>query len=217
MEKLIIRTTRKSKQGNKTFKVPVNPYNFKHEHGINYDHTSQKGSLRINLLNSRNKFAGYQTEKTSFDITLDDTGAIPDSKSVVEQIDSLKNVTYHYNGKKHEPEIVLIKWGSFIFVGRLTNLNVNYTLFSSEGKPLRAVVSLSFIRYTSVEEQAKEAKQSSPDLTHVIEFKSGDSLPLLCHEIYQDSSYYMEVARHNNLESFRNIKPGTQLYFPPLS
>jgi len=46
--------------------------------------------------------------------------------------------------------------------------------------------------------------------------KDGDTLPLLCHRIYGDSGYYADVARFNGLSSFRRLKPGLALHFPPL-
>jgi hypothetical protein len=45
---------------------------------------------------------------------------------------------------------------------------------------------------------------------------AGDTLPLLCFQIYQESKYYVEVARINRLDDFRNLEPGRQILFPPL-
>jgi hypothetical protein len=45
---------------------------------------------------------------------------------------------------------------------------------------------------------------------------AGDTLPLLCFQIYQESKYYVEVARVNGLDDFRNLEPGRQILFPPL-
>jgi hypothetical protein len=42
-------------------------------------------------------------------------------------------------------------------------------------------------------------------------------LPLMCYRIYGDSKYYIEVARFNNLNDFRNLNEGMQLKFPPLA
>ena len=53
-------------------------------------------------------------------------------------------------------------------------------------------------------------------MTHVVEFKSGDSIPLLCYRIYGNGAYYKKVARFNNITNFRNITPGTKLRFPSL-
>jgi len=66
------------------------------------------------------------------------------------------------------------------------------------------------------QEEALAAQRSSPDLTHVVEVKEGDTLPLLCYRVYKDCSYYPQVAKANNLTDFRHLKPGTKLSFPPL-
>jgi len=43
----------------------------------------------------------------------------------------------------------------------------------------------------------------------------GDTLPAMCDRLYGDSKYYIAVAAANGLTSFRDIKPGTPLVFPP--
>jgi len=90
-------------------------------------------------------------------------------------------------------------------------------LFDSSGVPLRATATLDFTQFLTEQEKEALAKKSSPDLTHHVVFKAGDTLPGLCHQIYKDSSYYSKVAAYNQLPSVRNIAPGTKLYFPPLS
>jgi hypothetical protein len=35
-------------------------------------------------------------------------------------------------------------------------------------------------------------------------------------DIYTDQRYYIDVAKTNNLDGFRNVRPGTALYFIPL-
>ena len=135
----------------------------------------------------------------------------------VNEIELLKNVVYTYVGSKHEAPIVQLKWGSLLFYGRVESLTFNYTLFKPSGLPLRAKVTLTLIEYQSSEEISKEAAQESPDLTHLIEVKAGDTLPLLCYQIYQDCTYYIDVAKINNLTNFRDLKPGIKLQFPPLN
>ena len=107
-------------------------------------------------------------------------------------------------------------WGDLIFYGRLTSQKVENTLFKPQGDSLRASVSLSFESFISNEEEAKQANKSSPDLSHGVIFKQGDTLPLLCYKIYKDASYYAKVARANNIINFRQIKSGTRIWFPPL-
>lgn len=53
-------------------------------------------------------------------------------------------------------------------------------------------------------------------MSRLITVKEGETLPYLCHKIYGDSLLVRQVARFNNLNSFRNIPAGTELLFPPL-
>jgi hypothetical protein len=205
-------------QGNvaQTFSATLNPNSIKHNLGISYTNTGlqQQGDI-----SPKTSFKGYESEKLDFELLLDGTGVTGNTSTntVQKQLATLKKVTYAYNGDQHEPYPVVISWGSSVsFRGRLTSMNISYSLFDSSGNPLRATVVLSFTKFLTQKEKTALKKQSSPDLTHMIEFKAGDNLPMLCHKIYNDSSYYLEVARANHLISTRQIKPGTKLYFPPL-
>jgi hypothetical protein len=39
----------------------------------------------------------------------------------------------------------------------------------------------------------------------------------MCYRIYGDAKYYVEVARFNSLNDFRNLTEGMQIKFPPLA
>src|SRR5699024_10761068 len=99
----------------------------------------------------------------------------------------------------------------------LKSASVKYTLFSSDGRPIRAKISATFEGF--IEDELRVAKDSdtSPDLTHRRTVQEGDRLPLMCYQIYGDSKYYLQVAAVNDLTNFRNLEPGVQIYFPPLT
>ena len=59
-------------------------------------------------------------------------------------------------------------------------------------------------------------KSSSPDLTHERIVEEGDTLPLMCHRIYGSTNHYLEVAKFNKLKYFKELTPGSKIYFPPL-
>ena len=63
--------------------------------------------------------------------------------------------------------------------------------------------------------QGRQANLQSPDLTHRRVVKEGDTLPLLCREIYGAPAYYLRVAQVNGLDDFRILTPGQELFFPP--
>jgi hypothetical protein len=199
------------------FEVMLNPETYKHEYSISYSDEKALGTSGSEL-----KFNAANEEKISFELVFDGTGVVkPATKSsktpdVKESIRKLNTIIYKYDGHKHEPNHVRLLWGSMIFFGRLTSINISYTLFKPDGTPLRAKVSLSFSGFMSKEEEALKADRSSPDLTHTIVIRDGDTLPLLCYRIYSDSSLYLRIARENHLSDFRNLKPGTTVVFPAL-
>lgn len=216
MERIIIKSITSKGSVAQTFSATLNPNSVKHVYGISYTNTGlqQQGDI-----SPKTAFKGYQSEKLDFQLLLDGTGVTgkTTTATVQKQLATLKKVIYAYNGEQHEPYPVVITWGSSVnFRGRLTSINVDYSLFDSSGNPLRATVALSFTKFLTQKEKQALKKQLSPDLTHIIEFKAGDTLPMLCYKIYNDSSYYLEVARANHLISSRQIEPGTKLYFPPL-
>ena len=125
---------------------------------------------------------------------------------------------FEFNGNIHSPNFLRLQWGKqFIFDCRLTKLKLEYTLFAPDGTPLRAKAGSSFTEYTNKVELAKEENKTSPDLSHVRVVKAGDTLPLLCAEIYGASEYYPQVAAANDIVDFRNLAEGTSIVFPPLS
>ena len=63
------------------------------------------------------------------------------------------------------------------------------------------------------DESIKEDKQLPGKF---VTFKQGDSLIGLCAKEYKNSGYAPMIASINNLISFRDIKPGTQLWFPKI-
>ncbi len=215
LSKVIITSTDgKSTTGEEipTYKVMINPSSINHSYGINYSTEQAPGAL-----NTDAKFQNVSPENLSFEIIIDGTGATGDKKNVNEEIKKLKDVIYKYQGEKHEPAHAKIAWGDTIqFEGRLSSMDITHTLFAPNGQSLRAKISLKFISSMDMEEQKKKKENASPDLTHLVTVKIGDTLPLMCERIYKKSHYYLQVAKINNLVDFRNLVPGQELIFPPI-
>lgn len=197
-------------------KVMLNPTEFSHQREITYNTKATLGQVGADT-----KFSAVNPDTVSFKLLLDGTGVVPppagQSRQDVEtQVQQINDVVYKYVGTSHEPSHVRLLWGTLILYGRLTKMGITYTLFKPSGDPLRATLDLSFLGFMSNKEAEAEAKRSSPDLTHMVVVREGDTLPLLCDRIYGDPAYYPDVARVNGLNAFRRLVPGAQLRFPPL-
>jgi len=208
---------------NYTFEVTINPENYSRTYGRRYSGTEEEGGKDKSAIGKSaaiTKFSRPTPEKLSFSIVLDGTGVVPDAVGVkvADQVLQLRKTAYDFVGDEHEPAPVKIVWGAGLdeFYGRLTDLTVDYTLFKSDGTPLRAKIKLDFVQAMTEREESSLAKRKSPDMTHVIRVREGDTLPLLCQRVYKDDSKYLAVARLNDLDTFRDLKPNTLLRFPPM-
>jgi hypothetical protein len=204
--------------GPEQFSAMINPASFSLDRGIKYAEDTRLGQIGNEM-----RFAAVEPETVKFDLLLDGTGVVAPAtpadagKGVRAHLDDLVKVVYAYAGQRHEPGRVRILWGSFSFYGRLNTMNTQYTLFKPSGEPLRAKVALSFTRFMSAAESSLASNRSSPDLSHRVEVRAGDTLPLLCQRIYGDARHYLAVARFNGLADFRRLAPGRHLHFPPLA
>lgn len=210
----------------------INPEEIVMNHRIDYDDLTPTGNS-----GSKRTLKTVTSPKLELKFLFDSTGIIPMANSgrsllgqslpasfspqgvtvpVQEQIDHFKAVTHDFSGDIHSPRFVKVSYKDLIFKGQLDSLKITYTLFDPSGTPMRAVAQASFTEYIDQVTLDKLANRKSPDLTHVRVIKNGDTLPLMCNKIYGNSKYYLEVAKVNNLSDFRNLIPGTKLFFPPL-
>ena len=199
-----------------SFTVMINPASYSYNRSVSFNKKTGIGQIGNSL-----KYNRVKEDSVSFDIVIDGTGAVnsaapgKNSEDVKTQIQKLDKVL-GYDGNIHEPKHSRLLWGSLIFFGRMESMSSQYTLFKPSGEPLRAKIKLAFVGFMSDKKESLLANRSSPDLSHLIEVKAGDTLPQLCNVVYRDSAYYIDIARLNNLDNFRQLTPGDKLYFPPL-
>lgn len=205
------------------FEVMFNPSSFSMRYGNVFQ--SQQG---INTSASQARYAHGRSQTLSLALIVDGTGVCDfgievllgtGGKSVADQVKHFLTTCFDKNGDIHEPNYLKLQWGKGVlqegFDCRLQTVNINYTSFDRDGAPLRAELDTTFIQDVDPERLSAEERPSSPDLSHLRVVKSGDTLPLLCREIYGSAKHYIRVAQVNHLDDFRNLRPGQELLFPP--
>lgn len=196
------------------FDVPVNPEQYSQNFKVNYDLEQAKGNQGTDP-----KFQSTAPEELKLDFVFDSTGTVQNNPlegmDVADQVDKFLGKVYNMEGEIHKPKFLKIIWGKLNFNCVLTNLDINYTLFKSDGSPLRAKLSCTFTNYVEQVRRVQEEDKSSPDLTHVRTVNDGDHLPLMTYRMYRSSRHYLEVAKANGLVNFRSLSTNKQLVFPP--
>ncbi len=208
------------------FKTLLNPETYMFKYKIEQNDEQASGTS-----SSAPKFNKSLPEDLELEFVFDRTGVITDygaagtaddktfkdeGRGVIDDVEHFKKVVFDYNGDEHKPNYLVISWGTLLFKGNLSKMDITFKLFKPDGTPLRAVAKASFKGL--VEDTLRVAKEnnSSPDLTHVREVKEGDTLPLMTYRIYGDPKYYLEVAKANQIANFRKLMVGQKIFFPPL-
>ncbi|MGH2645193.1 MAG: CIS tube protein [Chitinophagaceae bacterium] len=191
----------------------INPETYSRNLGVKYIASKEIGASA-----KTQRFASMESSEFELDLIVDGTGVVPLGKweTVDAYIMEFEKVIYKYQGIIHEPNYLKLTWGGELYIGVCKKLSIRYTLFRPDGTALRASIKMTVLETVGFRTKFKEAERSSPDLTHIRTVKAGDNLPLMTYRIYGDSSYYMEVAKANGFNSFLAIKPGDQIYFPPI-
>lgn len=166
---------------------------------------------------SANKELVNRSSATSALDLITATSDQPGQRHVDEAIKKFFDVTAKRQGDTHKPSYLQLNWGAFEFRGFLETASTNYKLFNSSGLPIRATINATFAESISKTEQSQETNQGSPDITHIRIVEEGDTLPLISERIYGDSSFYLEIARINQITNFRKLKKGQKIILPRLN
>lgn len=102
------------------------------------------------------------------------------------------------------------------FKGIAESVSQEYTLFSSEGTPLRAKLTLVLREYKTLSEQFTQLNLNSPDKTQIHPLQEGETLALIAARHYGDASYWRLIARANGLDDPRRLTPGQFVRLPPV-
>ncbi len=192
----------------------VNPETYTYRYKIEFCETQGQGSSAVSL-----KFNKMPPQEFNFDFLFDSTGTITSILTpplpVSDQLDLFRHQILQYQGEIHRPYYLKIHWGTLLFKGVLTAMDIEFKLFKPDGTPIRAVAKCSF--KGTIEENLRVALENpmSPDITHERIVNASDKLPLMTKNIYNDLKFYIDIAAFNGLDGFRDVKTGTKLFFPP--
>jgi nucleoid-associated protein YgaU len=98
----------------------------------------------------------------------------------------------------------------------LDSVKQKFTLFSPEGVPLRATLSVSFREYKTLDEQLSQLNLNSPDRTQGHILQSGETLTSVSAKCYRKPTEWRRIAEQNGINDPRRLNPGTILQVPPI-
>ena len=215
LEKIRIETYSDDKyknKGSEEFVAMFNPGKYSLKYEIEQNEKQGAGTSP-----SAPSFAKMKPQEIDLEFLLDGTGVTGETVDVQKKAEEFLKAAYEFKGDKHKPRYLRIWWGkAFVFDCVLKSADINYTLFQPSGIPLRAKIAAKFSGFVNDELREKKEDKQSPDITHVVEVPPKERIDYLSFKEYEQSSYYMQVASFNNLNSFRKLKPASTLIFPSL-
>ncbi|MGH7848338.1 MAG: CIS tube protein [Candidatus Binatia bacterium] len=90
-----------------------------------------------------------------------------------------------------------------------------FTLFSAEGIPLRATLTVGLREYKTLDEQLAHLNLTSPDRTHSHVTQNGDTLSRIAARYYRSAGDWRAIADANGIEDPRRLVIGAFLTIPP--
>jgi nucleoid-associated protein YgaU len=179
------------------------------------------------------QFVRGQNEKVTLELFFDTTedGTAAGATSVTTKTNEFYALV-KMSGEEHAPPRCRFGWGDEFpglvnqtgtvsgtrkaFDCIVESIQQKFTLFSPEGVPLRATLSVSLREYKSLETQLQQLNLQSSDHTKVHTVQRGETLPQIAYQTYRDSTQWRLIAHANRILRPRYLQPGRVLELPPL-
>lgn len=181
------------------------------------------------------QFVRGQAESLSLDLFFDTTESGMDDSAI--SVTTLTDAFYQLvkiDGQTHAPPVCFFSWGD-VFPGQraytsigsdngsqqrhgfkcvVESVRQRFTLFSPQGVPLRATLTVSLKEYKTLAEQIAEINKRSADHTKAHVVQSGETLSQIASDAYGDPAQWRAIANENRLDDPLNLAPGRILAIP---
>ena len=212
LNKLTIKNT----DNNEEFQVLFNPTEYTFEDSSKWQ--EQTGNRRGPEL----QYTGGDRKRLSMELFYDTYEDDEDVRLYTGKLQELLVVTTDDGKNGKRPSVVELSWGmaqsnvGFPFRCVLESLKQQFTLFTSDGTPVRAKVSVSFKEYLlPTDEWARDPKRKSfPAQTYTA--REGDTLSGIAAALWKDSSKWRLLAEANEISNPRVLQPGQPLIVPAI-
>ena len=166
------------------------------------------------------QFVRGQSERMTLELLFDTTedGMANGARSVRKLTDPLYQLVKVQSDTHAVPRIRL-EWGGdddLRFEAVAESIQRRFTLFSPDGIPLRAQVSLAVREYKTLQTQLRELNLMSNDHTRSHVVRRGETLAGIAATEYGDPTVWRVIADGNPGVDPRRPEPGLQLSLPPL-
>jgi contractile injection system tube protein/LysM domain-containing protein len=116
----------------------------------------------------------------------------------------------------HAPPLLLVSWTSLQFRCVLARANQKFTMFDTEGRPVRARLTCAFNEVIDPEQEAKRLNLQTADFSKAHVVTLGENLNTIANFYYEDPEKWRPIAVANGIDDPRAIFTGQSLLIPSL-
>lgn len=116
----------------------------------------------------------------------------------------------------HAPPVLLVSWSSLQFRCVLARASQKFIMFTNDGTPVRARVTVTFNEFIDAEREAREINRQTADFSKVYVVTQGQTLSGIAAILYDNALLWRPIAVANNLDDPRAIETGQSLLIPSL-
>jgi nucleoid-associated protein YgaU len=201
---------------------------------LSFEKSAQINEITIPGLDSPLlQFVRGQNEKLTLDLFFDTTedGMAEGATSVTTYTDRVYELI-KIEPDRHAPPVCALVWNSKFpgsdvservgnqkrndFQCVVESVRQKFTLFSTQGIPLRATLTVTLREYKTLDEQLDQLNLNSPDRTVSNITEQGDTLAGIAARHYRRPGEWRRIADANNIDDPRRLTPGTFLTLPPI-
>ncbi|MDJ0594341.1 MAG: LysM peptidoglycan-binding domain-containing protein [Pleurocapsa sp. MO_226.B13] len=202
---------------NKAFSVQFNPESYSLSKSVNWGppkNPNGEGGTTERQVNAPTvEFQGGGSRQLTLELFFDVTEKIGEDVDVRQETNQIVALTRIERDQGH-PRVCEVSWGvnqgrkkvpvsyDFPFIGVITSLTQNFTLFNRNGTPLRANLSVTFLEFLA---RLADKRQTDPELTTRI-IKRGDTLSSIAAQVYSNPKLWRIIAQANQLDDPRNLE-----------
>jgi LysM repeat protein len=178
------------------------------------------------------QFVRLQDEKITLELFFDttDTGMDENAKSVTLLTDPFYELL-KIDSDAHAPPRLVFGWGSAFPGSKITDtkqqrkafncvvesVSQQFTLFAPNGTPLRAKLNVSLREYKRLSDQIAQLNLKSADVSKSYVVQSGDTLPKVAYQAYDDATAWRIIADANGIDDPTVLVPGAVLSLPAVT
>jgi hypothetical protein len=116
----------------------------------------------------------------------------------------------------HAPPLLTVSWTSLQFRCVLARVNQKFTMFDTDGKPVRARLACTFNEVIDPEQEARAIPRGTADFSKAHVVTLGENLNTIANRFYDNPLSWRPIAIANGIDNPRAILPGLLLLIPSL-